>query len=236
MYKISIEMVVRFRVWKGIIFVKKIYVEVMISMNIPPLGTPLPVQILDNDLPGHAITQLSTTVNDIATLQAYLQSSLSNFTQLFYYPQQAVLQIQTLGNTADTDAIHALMNAYSNPQPFISSSKVIDITPLSVSSDTWKTVFVLNSTSSDNKRLIQATISSSMTSANSGSLSYSVRFVAVDVNQVLGSVSANNTVYQTQVVTFANVPAGAFSLEVQIETAGGAFANVRSMSLTYQQL
>ena len=210
----------------------------MRPMNVPPLGTALPLQIIDNSLPGHTITQLTSTINDIGALQTYLQASLTTFTQLFYYPEQMILQIQTLGDTADSNAIIALVQAYSNPFPVITKTENFGITPVSCSSSNWKTVFVLNSQMYDDKRLVEATVSSALTPVTPNTLlsqlQYSVRIVAVDTNTILGVVIAGNDVFETQNITLTNVPPQSFSLEVQIQTQGGVFVTLRSISLTYQ--
>ncbi len=210
-------------------------------MDIPLLGTALPVQIIDNSLPGHTITQVSTSINDVSALEAYLQTSLSTFTRLYYYPDQPILQIQTLGDTADATAIQSLMKAYPNPEPFISTTVDIGMAPISASSGNWKTVFVLNSPCSDDKKLSKATISSALTPTSPNelplsNLQYSVRVVAIDTNTILGVISACNAEFETQDIELTNVPANsAFSLEFQIRTQG-AYATLRSISLTYQLL
>lgn len=210
-------------------------------MNIPPLGSALPVQIIDNSLPGHSITQVTTLINDVSALQIYLQASLPTFTEMFYYPEESILQIQTSGDTADVSAIQSLIQAYPNPLPCITSAQNMGIAPMSSSSRTWKTVFVVTSPTYSDKTLIQAIVSAALTPASPSILQlsefqYSVRIVAVETNQVLGILSAGNTRFENQTITLTNVPTQPFSLELQIQTSGGAFATLRNISLTYQMI
>ncbi len=203
-------------------------------MDIPLLGTPLPIQIIDNNIPGHTITQLSSSIHDINALQTYLQTALPSFTNLFYYPDQEVLQIQTSG-TADTDAIQSLIQSYPNPEPFLSTTENIGMQPINMSSSAWKTVFVMNSPYHADKKLVQATISSAMTSPGSQQPSqYSVRVVALDTNTVLGVTSACNNDFQDQLIALSAVPDKPFSLEFQLKTSADVYVTLRSITFTYQ--
>ena len=210
-------------------------------MNIPPLGTALPVQIIDNSLPGHTITQVKTSISDVSALQSYLQTSLPEFTCMFYYPDQALLQIQTSGDITDTSAIQALIQAYPNPSACITSTQTIGIAPISACSSSWKTIFVLMSPSYDNKNLIGFSISSALLPASPSdvqlsSSEYSVRAVAVDTNSILGGVTASNLVFGLQNIALMNVPTHSFSLEFQVYTTGGSYVTLRSISLIYQSI